>query len=84
MVLVGVLGDLDSNYDFMDYFQLERQCIIDPEQLVYDSYDRGAAEGTVVVPLHVVIDRDGIVRYYEQESSLLDLQNAIQQALDRP
>jgi peroxiredoxin len=82
MILVGVHETPSSSYAFLDLFALKRPCIVDNDKSVYDSY--GTSAGDTKVPLNVVVDRDGIIQYYNQESNITEVQAAIQRALDAP
>ena len=83
MVLVGVQKTLSSAFDFMDAFEVDRRCVVDNDRSVYESYGSvPELESGLVVPLHVVVDRAGIVRYYSQQSDVSSIQAAIQHALD--
>jgi len=81
MVLVGVSETQSSAFDFMDAFAIERRCIVDNDRLLYDSYEPEGDDNGLVVPLHVVVDRDGVVRHYSKESDFLAIQDAIEGAL---
>jgi len=75
----------DDAWNFMDGLGIGRPCILDPEKSIYNSYGRMPDSDTSIrFPLHVIVDRNGIVTYYSQQSDLALIQSAIETALASP
>lgn len=80
--LVNVGEDPEVAADHLDELGLGWTCLLDRDSQVYLSYDRGEAEAEwAPFPLHVVVGRDGTIRYLATQYDALALQAALEAAL---
>ena len=79
--MVG-LQPFSKDFEFMETLGIERPCIVDDDSELYESYGRLPKEdSSIVAPLHVVIDRQGVITHYSQESDFALIGSAIESAL---
>lgn len=77
--LVNAGETAEVAYDFIAEAQTGLPCLLDTDQSLYNSYPQGGNFGPF--PLHVVIGRDGTIRYLARQYDAAAARAAIEAAL---
>lgn len=80
--LVNVGESAEEAYDFLAETETSLPCLLDSDQSLYHSYPEGG--NFAPFPLHVVIGRDGTVRYLARQYDADAARAAIEAALAEP
>jgi len=69
-ILANAEDSQDSAYNFLSQYELEAPCLLDSDKELYSAYHR-SSDVFAPFPLHVVIDRNSIIRYlgFQNDSS---------------
>ena len=84
-VFLVSVDNMDITTDFLETMGVEAQtCLLDEDRLVYSGYDETeAGVDDTPFPLRVVIDRDGIIRWMDDDVDIVALRSAVEDALRR-